>query len=220
MRISKFVHSCLLVEKGGDRLLFDPGKFSFVEGRVKPEQFTGIASIVLTHFHPDHVETEALKKILSGNAGAVVLTNTEAQKKLAEAGVLAEVFETGTRDVGGFRLTALAATHAPILGSAAPQNTAYVVDDMLLNPGDSFAEILSQKAAVHVLALPVMAPWSTELGVADFVKRMRPQRIVPVHDGQAKDFFLKQRYDVFEKYFSEQGIRFERMMGPGSSFEI
>jgi L-ascorbate metabolism protein UlaG (beta-lactamase superfamily) len=220
MRVTKFIHSCLLVEKGGDRLLFDPGKFSFVEGRVKPEQFTGIAAIVLTHFHPDHVEPEALKKIVDGNAGAVVLTNTEAQKKLADAGVQAEVFEAGTRTVGGFRLEAFAAAHAPILGSAAPQNTAYVVDDLLLNPGDSFAEPLLQKAGVRVLAVPVMAPWSTELGVADFVKRMRPQNILPVHDGQAKDFFLKQRYDVFEKYFSEQGIRFERMMEPGRSFEV
>ncbi len=220
MRISKFIHSCLLVEKGGDRLLFDPGKFSFVEGRVKPEQFTGIAAIMLTHFHPDHVETEALKKIVTGNPGAVVLTNTEAQKKLAEAGVHAEVLESGTREVGGFRLEAFAAAHAPILGSEAPQNTAYVVDDVLLNPGDSFAETLFEKAGVRVLALPVMAPWSTELGVAEFVKRMRPQRVLPVHDGQAKDFFLKQRYDVFEKYFSQEGIRFERMMEPGSSFEI
>ena len=36
MRIEKFVHSCLRLTLDGKRLLFDPGKFSFVDGRVDP----------------------------------------------------------------------------------------------------------------------------------------------------------------------------------------
>ncbi|MDQ6892288.1 MAG: hypothetical protein M3167_06365 [Acidobacteriota bacterium] len=34
MRVSKYIHSCLLIESDGDRLLIDPGKFSFSDGRV------------------------------------------------------------------------------------------------------------------------------------------------------------------------------------------
>ena len=37
MRISKYIHACLLVEKGADKILFDPGKFSFIEGLVSKE---------------------------------------------------------------------------------------------------------------------------------------------------------------------------------------
>lgn len=44
MRISKYIHSCLLIEKGGDRILFDPDKFSYVEGLVKPEQFESLTA--------------------------------------------------------------------------------------------------------------------------------------------------------------------------------
>ena len=219
MRVTKFIHSCLLVEQGDERLLFDPGKFSFIEGKVKPEQFTGITAILITHSHPDHADADALKRIVAGNPTAVVLTNSETRKKLAEAGIQAEVFETGKRGLGHFRLEAFDAPHAAILGSDPPQNTAYLVDEVLLNPGDSYSENITRFAGVPVLVLPVMAPWTTELGTADFAVRIRPRHAIPVHDGYSKEFFLKQRYDVFEKQFSEQNIRLERMMEPGSFFE-
>jgi len=35
MRVSKYLHSCLLIENDGGKILFDPGKFSFAEGLVK-----------------------------------------------------------------------------------------------------------------------------------------------------------------------------------------
>src|SRR5258708_7462731 len=56
MRIYKYIHSCLLVEEGDDKILFDPGTFSFVEGKVSPATFKDISTVVITHPHPDHVE--------------------------------------------------------------------------------------------------------------------------------------------------------------------
>ena len=32
MRVSKYIHACLLVEDGDDKILFDPERFSFIEG--------------------------------------------------------------------------------------------------------------------------------------------------------------------------------------------
>jgi L-ascorbate metabolism protein UlaG (beta-lactamase superfamily) len=77
MRISKYLHSCLLVEQGRDKLLFDPGKFSFIEKRVTPEQFRDLTAIIVTHAHPDHLEWNAMAQIVEANPEAVVLTNTE-----------------------------------------------------------------------------------------------------------------------------------------------
>lgn len=34
MHITKYIHSCLLPEHKGEQLLFDPGKFSFIDGLV------------------------------------------------------------------------------------------------------------------------------------------------------------------------------------------
>lgn len=220
MRISKYIHSCLLVEKGADKILFDPGKFSFVEGLVKPDQFEHLSAVILTHQHPDHVDDDALAKILDNNSSAVVLTNTQIQTRLAAKEIAAQVFETGARTVGGFKLEAFDAPHAPILGSEPPQNTAYVVDGQLLHPGDSFADSLLARKETQTLALPIMAPWTTELEVAEFARRMSPRTIIPIHDGYAKDFFLQSRYENFQKHFSQQGVQFQWMNKPGDFVDL
>ena len=55
MQISKYLHSCLLFEQEDDKLLFDPGNYSFIEGRVTPETFRDVSTVVITHSHPDHL---------------------------------------------------------------------------------------------------------------------------------------------------------------------
>ena len=220
MRVAKYIHACLLVEEGEDRILFDPGKFSFIEGLVKPEEFSDLSAIMLTHRHPDHVDDEALNQIVKNNPAAVVLTNTEIQTHLAKEGIKAEVFEAGRRVVGSFQLEASSAAHAPILNAGIPQNTAYIVNELFLHPGDSFDHSLDAYKGIRVLALPVMAPWTTELQVAEFARRLAPEQIIPIHDGYAKEFFLKQRYENFQKYFSPLGISFQSMSKPGDFFEV
>jgi L-ascorbate metabolism protein UlaG (beta-lactamase superfamily) len=98
MRISKYIHSCLLIEKGADRILFDPGKFSFVEGLVRPEQFENLSAVVITHQHPDHVDDESLKKILGKNPAAAVIANFEIRSRLEAEGIAAELLEEGARE--------------------------------------------------------------------------------------------------------------------------
>ena len=218
MKISKFLHSCLLVEKSDGKLLFDPGKFSFVEGLVRPEEFRDISAIVLTHDHPDHLDLEVLKKIVDQNANAEVLTNSETVTKLAEAGLSAKVHEDGIRQVGGFSLKAIPAKHNAILGQEPPQNTAYLIDGVLLNPGDSFSAELYEYAGVNVLIVPVMAPWGNELQMMNFAEAMQPHTVVPVHDGHAKAFFIAQRYETFEKEFEKRSMKFANLQQAGSSF--
>jgi hypothetical protein len=45
-------------------------------------------------------------------------------------------------------------------------------------------------------------------------------KIIPVHDGYAKDFFLQQRYENYQKYFSPLGIDFQWLDKPGDSIEV
>lgn len=220
MRVSKYIHACLLVEDGDDKILFDPGKFSFVEGLVKPDDFKSLTAIILTHRHPDHVDDDALEKLVRNNPSAAVLTNSEIESELSRQGISAEVFEAGRRAVGNFELKAVGAEHAPILNAQTPQNTAYVVSGRLLHPGDSFDRSLDAYQGIELLALPIMAPWTTELEVAEFARRISPRQIIPIHDGYAKDFFLKQRYENFQKYFAQLGIRFHAMGEPGESLEV
>lgn len=219
MHIAKYLHSCLLIENGDNKILFDPGKFSFTEGLVKPENFHGLSAVIITHQHPDHIDDDSLRKILDSNPSAIVITNTEVHVRLAKQGISAEVLEDGAHKIGNITIKAIAAEHAKLLNAEIPQNIAYVVNEILLHPGDSFDHNLDIYKGIPILALPIMAPWTKELEVAEFARRMAPQQIIPIHDGYAKDFFLEQRHENFQKYFLKLGIKFVRMNKPGDSLE-
>jgi L-ascorbate metabolism protein UlaG (beta-lactamase superfamily) len=81
MRVYKYIHSCLVVEEGGDKILFDPGMFSFLEGQVTPEAFRDVGTIIITHNHPDHVDVVSLKKIVE-LSGATVITNSQTNENM------------------------------------------------------------------------------------------------------------------------------------------
>jgi L-ascorbate metabolism protein UlaG (beta-lactamase superfamily) len=219
MRISKYIHSCLLVESAGTRILFDPGRFSFLDGAVKAESFRDLTAIVITHRHPDHLDETAMKTIVDNNRSAVVLANRQIHDQLAPSGIPVEVFESGRRHVGDCTLEAIPAAHAQILNAELPANVAYVVDDRVLHPGDSFDAALDVRKGIELLALPIMAPWTTELAVADFARRLAAKTVFPIHDGYAKDFFLESRYDNFTKYFAQHDIELVPLKEPGASFE-
>lgn len=220
MKITKYIHACLLIEKSSDKILFDPGLFTFAEGLVKPSQFEDIRAVILTHNHPDHIDADSLKEILKNNAEAIVLANSEIVKSLAEKEIEAEVFESGERTIGSFNFEAFDAAHEAILADALPQNTAYVIDGKIVHPGDSYNKNLFARKGTEILCLPTMAPWTTELATFDFAVEMSPKVIVPIHDGYAKDFFLESRYENFTKYFNRKNIRFEWMSKPGDYVEV
>ena len=204
MKITKLLHSCLLLQKGGDRVLFDPGKFSFVEGGARAADITGLTAV-----------------IMQNNPGAVLYGNAGIASALQPKGLKVELFEEGARQIGDFLIEAFEARHEKIVNAAIPSNTAYLVDERLLNPGDSYAYSLDAlKGRFDVLALPVMAPWCTEMDSVGFAARMNAKRVLPIHDGYVKDFFLRMRYENYENHFGGQGVRFERPERCGGVVEV
>jgi L-ascorbate metabolism protein UlaG (beta-lactamase superfamily) len=203
------------LEKGEDRILFDPGKFSFMNGdssAAKPADFAGLKAVIITHAHPDHMDDEVLKVIMDNNPQAMLLGNAGVASALQQKRLKVDLFEAGRRQIGDLTVDAYEARHANIVSGKIPPNTAYVVDENLLNPGDSYAYSLD---ALHgkfkVLALPVMAPWTTELETVGFAARMGAKRVLPIHDGYVKDFFLRMRYENYENHFNAQDVKFERL---------
>ena len=219
MRIEKYVHSCILLTLEGDRLLFDPGNYSFVDGRVDPAIFSDVSTVVLTHAHPDHIDSGALRTIVD-RSGATLVGNAEVAAKLAGDGFTVSAFDEGERAFGPFTVRAVPVAHEPVLAEEVPQVTAFLVNERLLNPADSFDARLHRFAGIEVLLLPVMAPFLTELIAYDFAKTMRPKHVVPVHDGYVRDFFLPPRYKSYDSYMEKAGIRFEGLMRPGDGFDL
>lgn len=219
MLVTKYIHSCLLLEEGGEQLLFDPGTFTFKEGLVKPEQFRNIKWMVVTHTHPDHFDVPAIKQIIE-LSGATVIGNDEIAEGLRSSGIPVTLLEDGKQTCGAFRLKALPAKHQPILSDFLPKNTSFVVNDTLLNGGDSFDAVLETYRGITTLAVPVQAPYLTELHVMDYIMRIHPKRVIPIHDGYAKDFFIEQRYDNYVPECKKLNIEFHRLAKPGDSVTL
>jgi L-ascorbate metabolism protein UlaG (beta-lactamase superfamily) len=215
MRIEKWIHSCLVVEDGGSRVLIDPGRFSFRDGAVDPARFRDLAAIVVTHEHVDHMDEDALKTIRANNPNAPLIANASIASKLPDVTVL----ESGKRRCDGIEIEAISAAHADLLNATPPKNVGYTINGRLLHPGDSFDAALDSKKGVEVLALPVMAPWNTELMVAAFATRIAPRVVIPIHDGYGKDFFVRMRHDNYRDYFQKNGIEFVSLAEPGASWE-
>jgi L-ascorbate metabolism protein UlaG (beta-lactamase superfamily) len=209
----------LLFDHEGEKLLFDPGNYSFIEGRVTPETFRDVSTVVITHSHPDHLALEPLKRILA-LSGADVVSNGEVATILQAEGIAATTIEEGTLTAGAFTLRAIPTSHEAILADTTPRHTAFLVGGRVLNCGDSFADPLLPYAGVEVLIMPVMAPFLTEVGAAAFARRMGPRQVIPVHDGYAKDFFVSQRYDNYDRVFSATNIQFHKLVEPGASVEV
>jgi L-ascorbate metabolism protein UlaG (beta-lactamase superfamily) len=219
MRIEKYVHSCLLLSLEGTRMLFDPGKFSFVDHRVDPHRFQRLDGIVLTHGHPDHLDPDALAIIVKAT-GAMLYGNEQIAAKLQCTGLAVTVVNDAEFSVGAFHLKPLAVKHAPILSDQIPKVTAFLVNDHFLNPGDSFDRALDRFKGVETMALPVMAPFLTEIDAMAFAQRLAPHHVIPVHDGYARDYFLKQRYDAYEPYMQRAGIAFHRLEEVGQGITL
>ncbi len=218
MKISKFIHSCILLKEGNEQLLIDPGNYTFLEGLVKPDDFTGIKTILITHNHADHYDLAAIAAILAKNPEAKIYANSEMARVLTEADLSAGVLESGKMVRGNFEIEAFETPHEQVL-SPAPANTAFIINGKFMHIGDSLSSRIFEHE-VQVIALPVAAPWMTDVMAFDFSKHVRPERFIPVHDGYLKEFFNARKYGIWEKAFGEQGIKFDPLSKPGEFIEI
>jgi len=81
MRLTKYGHSCLLVEEGPARMLLDPGTLS---GGF--EELEGLTAVLVTHQHADHLDLERLRRLLDRNPGVRVVCDQGSAAPLGEAG--------------------------------------------------------------------------------------------------------------------------------------
>lgn len=125
-----------MFEKDGFKLLVDPGTFSFAKQFITEDEFNDVDAIIITHNHPDHLDTENLKQIIE-ESGAKVYTNTQVAGQLEKEDIASELIPEKT---GPFELTAISVQHEALLDSPLPEMTALVIDGKVLHPVDSFEE--------------------------------------------------------------------------------
>ena len=219
MKISKYLHSCLVFELDGYKILFDPGDYSFIEGLVTPQMFADVKVVVITHIHPDHFVIDILKSIIDAS-GAQVITNSQVGQQLDKAGIKYTILEEATVHLGPFKLQAFPVKHALIMDNPLPQMTGFLINDKVLHPVDSMEDKLLEFKNVELLIMVTMAPFASEVMIAAFADKLQPRQILPVHDGYAKQFFIEKRYAAYVKHFDRLGIKFHEVYRVGDGIVI
>ncbi len=198
MQITKFVHSCLLVETPNRAAMFDPGQFSWESGLFNIDKLAQLDDIFITHEHFDHLWMPFIEALVAQFPQVGIVGPQAVVAKLAEAGIQAT-----TQTPTGVEL--LAANHESVapLG-VAPEHTGYHFLDKFTHGGDSH-HITRTK---EVLALAVTAPWGTLMRCAELGAALKPKVIIPIHDWHWNDVARRQAYDRLEEFFKDQGIAF------------
>lgn len=212
MKITKFGHSCLLVEEGEARILMDPGNYNATP------QVTGVDVILITHEHDDHCYLDAIREIRERNPQAEIITHEAVGKKLATIGAPYTAIKNGEAiERKGVSISSHGEKHArihpdiPIFA-----NTGFLIAQRLFYPGDSF---LVPQVPVEILALPVAAPWMRVEECIEYAKALKPRVVFPVHDGMLKPEARGSSRALPENLLAPLGVEFRDMV-EGSVLEI
>lgn len=203
MKITKYEHACLVVEDSGAKLVIDPGNFSPSLPKV-----TGVAAVVITHVHADHINEPKVKQIITDNPEIKVFST----QQVADAfpNIKPVVVSPGSmHQIGPFTLAFFGGDHATIHASFPPtQNVGVLVNSTLYYPGDSFA---LPGRPIKALAAPAAAPWLKIGEAMDFINEVKPEIAFPTHDAILSDEG-KQVFDsMLEPFAKKSGTTYQRL---------
>lgn len=198
MKITKYLHSCLLIEDQEKTILIDPGSYSTPVLDIAA--ISNLDYLLFTHEHADHLNVSFVKEVVQKFPDVKIITNPSIVAILEKEGIKA------TSD-GDDIVSLEVLTHEKLWDKEPPQNAVFTVFGKLTHPGDC----MQFTKTAEILALPLQAPWgSTNQSVIKALE-LQPKVIIPIHDWQWKDVFRVGMYDRLEGFFEEKGIEFRKI---------
>jgi len=177
VKLTKHEHACVVLEKDGARFVIDPGAFSPNAAEI----IAGTDAILITHEHADHVHEGAVIEALAARPElAVYAPAAMAGMFSAHAGQFTPVAAGDAFTIGDFTISVHGADHAvihpdiPVIA-----NVGYLIDESVYHPGDAY---FVPAATVTTLLLPTSGPWMKLGEAADYVRAVRPQHMISIHD--------------------------------------
>jgi L-ascorbate metabolism protein UlaG (beta-lactamase superfamily) len=177
VKLTKHEHACVVLEKDGARFVIDPGAFS----QNAADIISGADAILITHEHADHVHEGAITEALRARPElAVYAPAAMAGMFSAHAGQFTPVAAGDEFTIGDFTISVHGFDHAvihpdiPVIA-----NVGYLIDESVYHPGDAY---FVPEASVTTLLLPTSGPWMKLGEAADYVRAVRPQHMVSIHD--------------------------------------
>lgn len=213
MKLTKYVHSCLVLEEQGKKIIIDPGAWTREFGDAE-----NVVAVVVTHVHADHFSPENLEKIFAKNPEAKLFTTGEVAEAFKKPNVAAP--KAGEKvTIGPFALEFFGENHAEI-SSLKPiaQNIGVMVNDTLYHPGDA---LTPPGRPVKVLSMPSSAPWMKMSEAFDFLQAVKPSEFFfPTHNALLSD----EGKGVYEGVWLNIGAEAyglkQNQLKPGDSIEI
>jgi L-ascorbate metabolism protein UlaG (beta-lactamase superfamily) len=170
VKVIKYTHSCVRLEKAGRVLVLDPGVWS------EPRALRGADAVLVTHEHADHVDVLRL-------AGLHVPVYAPAGADLSGLSAVPVTADEHI-DVAGFSVMAVGAAHATIYkGRPDCAHLAYLVED-LYHPGDS---VHPPGVEVATLLVPMQGSWLKTHEAIDFARGVSASVTIGIHEAQLND---------------------------------
>ncbi|AYY14236.1 MBL fold metallo-hydrolase [Actinobacteria bacterium YIM 96077] len=169
MRIIKYTHACVRLERDGRVLVVDPGIWS------EPQALLGADAVLVTHEHADHIDRLRL-------AGAGVPVFAPAGARIPDLDVRT-IHPDEEFTAAGFTVRAVGGWHAPVYGESSCVNVGYLVDG-LYHPGDA---LHVPDHPVDTVLVPLQASWLKAAEAIEFVRAVRPAQAIGMHEGQLNE---------------------------------
>ncbi len=212
MKLTKFIHSCILAEDSDHVGLFDPGQFTWQSGKFSVDSLDRLDFVMITHEHPDHYCEPFVKALHHKFPDAMYFSTHEVVSKLKSLGVQ-KALSLSTEDV---TVSPLAhESMSPLSPDPSTQNVAIHYKGKVSHPGDSH-HLTSSK---EVLLLPVEAPWGSTIDAVRMALSLKPKVVVPIHDWMWNQEWRSIMYDRMDQFFNQHDIRFVKP-NDGESFEV
>jgi L-ascorbate metabolism protein UlaG (beta-lactamase superfamily) len=205
VKLTKYTHACVRLEKDGKVLLVDPGSFA------EDAAFEGVDAILVTHEHQDHLDVDRVKGI-----DAPIWTNAGVASQLGDLGDRVSVVADGDAfEAAGFAVRAYGKDHAIILPELGVpcQNVGYLIEDAVYHPGDSFTQ---PDRKVHTNLVPISGPWFSLAPAIEYARAVNSEQTVGIHDALLSPI----GQGMMKHWLGEQGHHPYQMLTAGDTVEV
>ncbi|MEV4219578.1 MBL fold metallo-hydrolase [Nonomuraea sp. NPDC049725] len=203
MKLTKYGHACVRLEKDSRALVIDPGMIM-----PDPAALAGAEAVLVTHEHWDHFDADRLRAAAEEKPDLVIYTCEAVARKLPRLAERVQVVRDGdVVKAAGFEVAVVGERHHVSHPDVPPVgNVGFLVDGEVFHPGDALTVV-----DAPTLLVPGQAPWMTVPDLIGVLRTMRPRRAFAVHDGLLNEWGLKVLDGVLESERDGLGADIRRL---------